>query len=163
MGGHDLIAALLAAYLLVMRGATGNAFIFFKSYSRGVAVVGASPKNLLDLGGFGRAFLNVGSWHGMLDSALDRLWFVLLMPVLAKLWREDKTAFWYAVAMGVVPAMTQSFTDYTRYFLLVFPAFTVAGRALARPGREPRLWLSAGALFAVQLLLLRHVNYYWAG
>lgn len=153
-----------AAYLCLMGVLAGDPFVHFRLNAGRTLLVQATVAKLWDLPGFLAALARVGSLHGMLDSALDRLWFLLLLPGLAWLWKRERTAFWYALPMALVPAMTFSFWGFTRYAAVVFPAFAAAGAVLSGPGRRRWLAAAAGALFTVQLwFLLRHVNSYWVG
>jgi hypothetical protein len=63
-----------------------------------------------------------------------------------------------------VPAVTVQLASYLRYFSLAFPAFAATARVLDTPARRPWLVvLSAACLVLQALLLLRHINYRWAG
>ena len=70
----------------------------------------------------------------------------------------------YALLVGLIPAVTVQLMCYLRYFSLVFPAFEATSRALDTPSRRPWLVVLAAACLVLQvLLLLRHMNYRWAG
>jgi hypothetical protein len=155
----------VAAYLLFMRATIGDPFYFFGSWSAQNLIVDASLSKLFDLPGFLRALAHVGSFHGPLDSFVDRFFFIGFALACVRLWRTDKTLFFFALPLGLVPAMTVSFCGYTRYLLAAVPVFLAAGDWFAEAeARRGWLWLTASALFAVQVVFLfRHINNYWVG
>lgn len=151
-----------ATYFLVLYLTTGNAFEGFGAQDGYIAK--RSVANLVDLKLLLTNFLDVGSLHGFLDSAIDRFWFVLLLAVLYPIWRLDRGYFFFCLGTGILPAMTGSFLSYTRFFLLVFPVFIVLGKLLANEKARGLKWASLALLFTLQLLfLLRHSNNFWVG
>jgi hypothetical protein len=156
-------AAGVAAYLLFMRAATGDALAGFSAYREHYAGAPSLMK-LLDVAGFLRSFANAASVHGYADSAIDRSWFVLWAASLIPLWRKDRLLFAYALPMGLVPAMTLGFVGYTRQFVLVFPMFALWGGLLSGSGRKWFLAVCLGALTSLQaIFLFMHINNYWVG
>ncbi|MDE2512172.1 MAG: hypothetical protein KGL74_13690 [Elusimicrobia bacterium] len=155
----------IAAYLLFMRAAVGDAFYLFGSWSSQNLIADARLSKLFDVPGFLRALAGVGSFHGPLDSAVDRLFFVAFVLACVRLWRTDKTLFAFALPLGLIPATTVSFWGFTRYLLAAVPVFLAAGDWFAASERRKGwLWLTAASLFAVQVLFLfRHINNYWVG
>ena len=151
----------LAAYFLFVASATGDPLSGF-AIQKGF-ISDRSVAALIDPVKLVRSFLAVGSAHGFLDSALDRVWFVMFLACLPRLWRIDRTLFFLALPLGVVPALT-SFMSYTRYLAVVFPVFLVLGDALGGERRSGTRWLTLGLFCGVQVLLvLRHINFQWAG
>ncbi len=153
----------IGAYFTFMRVAAGNAWEGFDAQCNfGDGVHHPSIANIFDVPGFLRAAANVGSFHEMFDSFLDRWLFLMLLLALPGIWRLNKTLFFYALASGVVPAMSNWFFSYTRFFILCFPIFIVL--AIRLRGRPMLFWYVTGLAGAVQvILLLRDINYYWAG
>jgi hypothetical protein len=100
----------------------------------------------------------------MVHSPFDRLCFALFVACLPYVWKLDKAYFAYAIGSGLVPAMSNSFFSYTRMLTLCFPFFVVLGMKLD-PGKRPRIfWFTVVVSSYLQLsLLLRHVNFGWAG
>jgi hypothetical protein len=149
-------------YLLLMQAMTGNAWEGFAAQAR--FYTQSSIWLIFDVRGFlGKLFTDV-SLHGFETSGLDRLWFLLFLATLPATWKLDRTWFSYSLPMGLVPAMTVSLLSFTRYALVLFPAFVVAGVWLSQPKREKWRWPILGFLLSVQLLfLLRHINNRWAG
>lgn len=151
-----------AAYFGLMGLWTGNPFEGFaaqKNYPNAPSI-----SNMFHLGNFFQSFLNVGSLDGMLDSVLDRFCFLLFLAALPFIWRLDRTWFWYALPVGLVPAMTSYFMSYRRYIMACFPVFFVVAQLLARTGRRWVFW------YYVVLMALLHawavvqfVNFNWAG
>ena len=103
----------------------------------------------------------------MLGSALDRLvflWFVVAVVLMARNRPRSLDTLAYTLLVGLVPAVTVQLMCYLRYFSLAFPAFEATCRALDTPSRRPWLVVLGGVCLVLQaLLLLRHVNYRWAG
>lgn len=153
----------MAVYFLIMHKATGNPFTGFEDQKKYLAQ--ASLSKIIDVMGFIKAFFNFPlEIHGYLNSALDRLWFLWFAAALFFLWKRNKTYFIYALAMGLVPAMSLSFMAYTRYFLVVFPVFVVTAELFVKNKNGAWLWLTCAVLFSLQIIfLLRHVNNYWVG
>ncbi len=102
--------------------------------------------------------------HGVLYSLLDRLAFGFVVVALVPLWRLDRMLFWYALPMALVGPLSGSFVSYTRFAAVLFPCHLVVARLLGSERRRPLLWLTLAVWYGVQMvLLLRHVNFRWAG
>lgn len=95
--------------------------------------------------------------HGYTNSLLDRVAFLLCLPLLALVYRtEHKALFAYAAVTLLVPALAGSFMSYTRVLLAVFPLFLGLGTARAR------IVYLAIVGFALQILFyLMHTGGYW--
>jgi hypothetical protein len=151
-----------ASYFGVMRAFTGNPFEGFEAQRHFLNQ--PSISNILDLPGFLAAFFHVGWRHGMADSPIDRGMFVLFVACLPFLWRWNKLYFWYALASGVIPAMSNRFFSYTRLLTLCFPLFIVLGEKLKPPKNRPCFWYAMAVLGGIQIgFIIRHVNSRWAG
>lgn len=151
-----------ATYLGIFWLSTGNPFEGMSS--QGHFVADRSVGNVLDVGLLVRNFFEGGAWHGILDSWMDRGFFLLLLVLLIPIFRLDVGWFLFCLGIGVFPVMTGTFWSMTRFFSLVFPAFVVLGIFLAsRRGRLLR-WpvLSLFVVFQV-VFLLRHTNNFWVG
>ncbi len=151
-----------ATYLLFMRAATGNAFAGFDMQSAYNAKRSFGnilhPLSMLSELADGR-FL-----HGVLYSLLDRAVFVFVAVTLVLLWRVDRMLFWYTLPMALVGPLSGSFVSYTRFAAVLFPCHLVLARLLGTERRRPFLWLTLAVWYTVQVvLLLRHVNFRWAG
>lgn len=159
-----LLAAPLAgwaAYVGLMWHWTGNPFEGFEAQKHWRV---HSITNLWDVPKFIVGFLTPTTWHAFTGSVLDRSVFLLLLYCLPLLWRLDKEWLIWTLVLGVVPAMSGTFTSFTRFATLAFPMFAALGVFLARPQRR---WLRSGvlAVFAVLhvVLVWRYVNCQWAG
>lgn len=149
-----------AAYLLFMYHATGDALEGFKAYSD-IFPGSRSVARLWDLPGFVEAFVHVTAWHDVSGSLMERLWFALYAACLPALWKRDRLLFWYALPMGLIPAMTLTFVSYTRHLLLVFPVFVVLAEFFNKRS-APLRWSVLSAAWVLQLILLAlHANNYW--
>jgi hypothetical protein len=119
--------------------------------------------DLVDVVGFARSLADVELAHSYQRSALDRGLFLLFVALLVPLWRRHRDLFFYALPIGLIPAMT-SFMSFTRYMLVVFPMFVAAGELLAGSHARHARWLVLGAFVAVQALLaVLHIHFRWAG
>jgi hypothetical protein len=168
--GWVLLSSLLPcvgwlAYLGIVALGSGDPWLGFRIQNSFLTT--PSVGRLLDPLAFFQSLFTVGSLHAMLGSALDRLgflWFVVGVVLMARTKPRSPETLAYAVLVGLVPAVTVQLMCYLRYFSLVFPAFEATSRALDTPSRRPWLAVLAAACLVLQaLLLLRHVNYRWAG
>ncbi len=148
-------------YLALMAYWTGNPFEGFAAQKYwGVHSIG----NLWNVPKFVIGFFTPTAWHEFTGSLLDRCLFLVLLWCLPVLWRLDKGLLVWAYVLGILPAMSGTFTSYTRFAACVFPMFIALGVFLAR--REWR-WLRYGLLVVFLLLHIvlvwRFVNFRWAG
>lgn len=151
-----------ASYFVIMKALTGNAFEGFAAQKNYVNA--PSIANILNIPGFFAAFLRLGLTHGMTESPLDRAFFVLFCLSLPPLWRINKYYFFYALATGLIPAMSNYFFSYTRFLVLCFPVFIVLAEQLKNSRRDLYAWSVFVAFLGIQIsLIIRHVNFRWAG
>lgn len=149
-------------YLFLMQQLTGNAFEGFGVQKQFVSQ--PSIAKLFDVAGFFNLTFSKVYFHGVFDSAIDRVCFFCFLLSLPALFKLNKAFFIYAVPMGIVPAMTVSYMSFTRYTMVIFPMFLVAAKFLEPETRTPYRWLLLAVLLTLQIfLLLLHVNYYWVG
>lgn len=150
-----------ATYFGTMYAWTGNAFEGFeaqKAYPNSPSI-----KNMFDLPAFWSAFTNVLNLDGMMNSALDRGFFLLFLALLPAVWKLNRTWFWYVLPTGLVPAMTSYFMSYRRYIMVLFPLFIVLAQLLAK-GPRWMFWYYVILLAALQAwAVFRFVNFNWAG
>jgi hypothetical protein len=110
------------------------------------------------------AAVNIGSAHGRSDSALDRIFFLLLLGSLPFIWRLNKGLFWFALPFGLIPAFSGLFQSFSRHIMQCLPLFMLLGIAVSHPDKW---WIRRplfAALAALQLwFLVRHLNFMWAG
>jgi hypothetical protein len=163
-----LLAAPLAGwglYLGLMAAWTGNPFEGFAAQRHwGVHAVG----NLVNVPKFVAGFFTPTAWHGFTGSVLDRLVFVGVLYALPVLWRLDRGLVVWAVWLGVIPALSGTFTSYTRYAGCAFVVFAGLGAYFAGAARGSGRWWGRWALVGVfgvlhLVLVWRHVNFQWAG
>jgi len=158
-----LLAPLLGwgLYLALMFSWTGNAFEGFAAQKHWGA---HSVWNLVNIPKFVVGYFTPTQWHEFTGSLLDRCMFLPLLYCLPLLWRLDKSLFVWAVVLGVVPAMSGTFTSYTRFASCAFPMFIAMALYLGRPERRHLRWGTL-ILFATLhvVLLWRFVNFRWAG
>ena len=148
-------------YMALMWHWTGNPFEGFVAQKRWAA---HSIHNLWDVPKFVIGFFSPTQWHAFRGSFLDRSVFVLLLYALPVLWRVDKELLIWAYVLGILPAMSGTFTSYIRFASCAFPLFIVLGMVLSR--REWRVLRYALLVIFVALhvvLLWRFVNFRWAG
>lgn len=152
----------LGSYFLFMRLVLGDPLASVRLYQGGLC--GLTLMSLVDLPGFVRHLLHFGSLHGFLDSALDRVFFLLWVLTLPRVWRLDRTWFWYALPMGLFPAMTTCFMGFTRYVAAIFPSAVAAADLLAGERRRPWAAVVLGGFVVLQALFaVLYVNSRWVG
>lgn len=149
-----------ATYFGIMYFTTGNALEGFEAqrfYPNQPSVA-----HLFDLPGFLAHLVMPLQLHGMLDSALDRGLFLVLLACLYPIWRMNKVYFVYACFVGLVPAASSWFLSYTRNVMICFPLFIIAARLLDRRDGGFLLWYAVVLSGAFQIwFLLRYINFVW--
>jgi len=151
----------LGVYFLFISAETGSALTGFDAQVQFISM--RSLADLWDVGGLVTSFFTVEFDHWFHTAFLDRLFYLCFLAALVALWRRDRLGFFYALLLGLVPPMT-SFMSYTRYLVVVFPVFAVAGQLLAGERARRVRWTVLGAMLALQALLtVRYVNFLWAG
>ncbi len=151
-----------AAYFGLMHVWTGNApegFEAQKNYPNSPSIA-----NMFNVTGFTNALLNIHSLDGMMDSALDRVFFVLFLALLWPIYRLDKTWFFYVLPAGLVPVLSSWFMSYRRYLMVLFPLFVVPALLLRKAQSRWLFWYYVVLLAALQAwAATRFVNFNWAG
>jgi Mannosyltransferase (PIG-V) len=151
-----------AFYFFLMWHWTGDPFEGFKAQQQWGNV--ESIDNLFNPLKFGKEFFTPTCWHGFTGSMLDRSMFVLLVWSLPVIWRLDKGWFLWACVLGIVPAVSGTFTSFTRFESVVFPLFIACAVLMSKPRLRWLRWPTLGAFAILHLILLwRFVNYRWAG
>ena len=148
-------------YLALMWGWTGDPFEGFKAQKHwGVH----SISNLWNVPKFAVALFTPYEWHEFTGSVLDRCVFIMLLNCLPILWRLDKALLVWTYMLGVIPAMSGTFTSYTRFASCAFPMFIALGVVFSRrEWRWPRYALLAVFVTLHVVLVWRFVNFRWAG
>ena len=151
-----------AAYFLLMWLFTGNPFEGFlaqRHYPNQPSIA-----NIVNLPGVWRAFTNAGSFHGSMDSILDRGFFVLFLVSLYGIWRLNKVYFLYALFAGAVPALSTWFFSYSRNIAMCFPLFILLAHFLQPKERRWAFWYYVLLLAGLQFFfLVQYLNFRWAG
>jgi hypothetical protein len=123
-----------------------------------------SISNLFDLPKFVMGLFSPTELHAFSGSVLDRCVFILLVYTLPVQWRLGKDLLVWTYVLGVLPAMSGTFTSFTRFASCAFPMFIALAVFLSKPGRR---WLRTATIvvFAVLhvVLVWRFVNFRWAG
>jgi len=145
-----------------MYASTGSPLSTFEAQSHFLSY--ASLKRLLAPAEFLRTLVDVRGALAFQGGAIDRVVFVAYLALLIPLWRRSRVEFAWAVAIGVVPAVTVGLTSFVRYAAVLLPLAIVAGEYLARPenhGRRIRVVAFCAGLQVLFFLL--HANNYWVG
>lgn len=79
-----------------------------------------SIANIYNINDFTHAFTNIGSYDKMLDAALDRIMFIIIIISLPILYRFNKLWFYYTLPLAIIPAFTNYFLSYRRFALPCF-------------------------------------------
>ena len=158
-----LLAPLLGwtVYLGLMWHWTGNPFEGMQAQKYwGVH----SLSNLWNVPKFVIGLFTPTEWHEFRGSLLDRAVFMLLLYCLPTLWRLDKGLLVWIYVLGILPAMSGTFTSFTRFASCAFPMFIALGAGLCASGwRLPRYALLAVFICLHLVLVWRFVNFRWAG
>ena len=151
-----------AAYFALMYAWTGNAFEGFdaqKSYPNSPSIA-----NMFNYHGFTNALLNVHTLDGIVDSALDRAFFLLFLALLWPIYRLDKVWFFYVLPAGLVPALSSWFMSYRRYIMVLFPMFVVLALLLRKAKSRWLFWYYVVLMAALQAWAVKQfINFNWAG
>ncbi len=158
-----LVAPLLGwgIYLLLMWHWTGNPFegITAQKYW-GVHAI----NNLWNLPKFMIGFFTPTNWHAFKGSVLDRCAFMPILYCLPVLWRLDKRLLLWIYILGILPAMSGTFTSFTRFASCAFPLFIALAVVFQRPERRRMGYGMLGAFGLLHAVLLwRFVHFCWAG
>ncbi len=159
---------LLAAPMLGLAAYFGLMWVWTESPFEGIEAQKYwgvhSIGNLWDVPRFVLGFFEPTKWHGFRGSVLDRCAFLLLLFCLPLIWRLGKDMVMWTYMLGILPAMSGTFTSYTRFACCAFPVF-IALAVFSE--RQAWRWLRMGlvATFGVLhiVLLWRFVNLRWAG
>jgi hypothetical protein len=158
-----LLAPLLgwAAYFELMESWTGNPFEGFQAQRHwGIH----SISNLINLPKFLLGLFTPTQIHAYTSSMLDRSMFMVLLYTLPLIWRLGKDLAVWTYILGIMPAMSGTFTSFTRYESPVFPMFIAL--AVFFVGTKRRWPLIAFLILSAVLhgiLVWRFVNFRWAG
>lgn len=149
-----------ALYLSLMYIWTGNPFEGFAAQKYwGVH----SISNLWNLPKFILAWFNPSSWHGFSGSLLDRCTFLLVIYCIPILWKIDKRLLAWLFVLGILPAMSGTFTSSTRYLSVAFPLFIALGFFFERTDRRLFRYCLLGVFVSLHATLVwRYVNFQWA-
>ncbi len=120
--------------------------------------------NLWNIEKFALGFCSPSAWHDFRESMLDRMVFILFAGCLPRIWALDKGWFLWALFLGVVPAMSGTFTSFTRFASVIFPIFVALATFIA-PYKTPLVRYVLFGLFGLLQIVLvwRFVNFRWAG
>jgi hypothetical protein len=109
-------------YLGLMTLWTGNPFEGFEAQKHWGR---HSLLNLIDLPKFVMEYLSPRYFHEFADSMLDRLCFLAVAYSLPALWRAHRDLLPWVYVLGILPAMSGSFTSYLRFAGMAVPVFLV--------------------------------------
>ncbi|HEV2393040.1 MAG TPA: mannosyltransferase family protein [Verrucomicrobiae bacterium] len=123
-----------------------------------------SAWNLVNVPGFVWSFFHVQTLHDFSGSGLDRAVFVFFLLSLPTVWRLGRGLSAWALALGLLPAMSGHFVSFTRFCAVALPVFVALGVWLGHASRRRLLAGYAIASLAIQLVLgWCFLNFYWAG
>lgn len=106
----------------------------------------------------------VTDWHGYTGSLLDRLLFLGCCLTAAILWRRDREQFVWVLALGILPALFNSFVSMSRFGSLMWPCWLLLGRWASANHGTRRVSAIFGAMAVGHWWLVwNHVNFRWAG
>jgi hypothetical protein len=148
-------------YILLMWNWTGNPFEGFEAQRHwGVH----SISNLWNVPKCVAGLFTPTEWHEVAGSVLDRCMFVLLLQCLPVLWRLDKGLLVWTYVLAVLPAMSGTFTSFTRFASCAFPMFIALGVVCGTHNWRLLRYALLAAFVVLHLVLVwRFVNFRWAG
>jgi hypothetical protein len=151
----------LAAYFGLMWSWTGNAFEGIQAQKYWGA---HSISNLWDIPKFLMGLITPTNWHEFRGSVLDRIVFIMVLYCIPMLWRLGKDMLLWTYVLGVLPAMSGTFTSFTRFACCAFPIFIALAVFTERKHRGWLRWALLAVFGVLHIVLLwRFVNFRWAG
>jgi len=149
------------AYFAFMWISTGNPIEGFQAQRHWGA---HSIRNLLDVPNFVISLLTPTQLHHFRGSFLDRCSFLLLVYCLPLIWRLGKDLVIWTYVLGILPAMSGTFTSFTRFESTAFPVFIALAVYFVGIGRRWPLVVFVVVSTALHVTLLwRFVDSRWAG
>ena len=123
-----------------------------------------SISNLWNLPKFIIGFFEPTTWHGFRGSLLDRCTFMLLVYCFPLIWQLGKDMVMWTYILGILPAMSGTFTSFTRFASSVFPMFIALAVVFVGMKRKwPLVIILVLSAVLHGILLWRFVNFRWAG
>jgi hypothetical protein len=123
-----------------------------------------SISNLWNIPKIVLGYCQPSAWHDFQGSILDRAAFALLAASLPLIWHVGRDLLPWVCMLGILPAMSGTFTSYIRYEATVFPLFL--GLAIFFT-RLKNVWpirvFVFGSAVLHTVLLWRFINFRWAG
>jgi hypothetical protein len=157
-----LIAPLagFAAYLVYMHFEAGNAFVAMDAEKMFISE--RSIENLLRPDRLvGDLFLSSYSVHGYLDSAVDRIFFVVFVASLPLIYRRvDTPMFLFCAIIGLQPFLG-SFMSYTRLVMVAFPLYIAYAATFAHWRPQLTYAIAYPMLLLQSVLIALQVNSNW--
>ncbi len=148
----------VSCYLVVMKSYTGSYFTGFRA--QGMFVAGNSIASIFHpVDWFDRNFIHLDyTINGYTTGVIARIFFILFICSLYHIYRRMGFSYLaFAVALGLIPAMSGSFMSYQRYLLVVFPLFPVWALWL----KDKSYILMVPMLCLEILFLVMHSLNYW--
>ncbi|MCF7668651.1 MAG: hypothetical protein K9N48_02625 [Verrucomicrobia bacterium] len=138
-------------YLGIMQYTTGNYYAGFdaeKHYSNNPTII-----QIFDIVSFWKAFIAIESLiiNGYY-AAIDRIIYIINIILLIILYRENKTLFWIAAPLAIIPPMANHFVSYRRFSIVCFPIFMVAAKLIC-PNKSLYYYIIA-VLLILQIYLI---------
>jgi hypothetical protein len=148
-------------YLALMELWTGNPFEGIHAQRHwNVHSIG----NLWNFPKFISGYFDASNLHEFKGSVLDRAAFMMLVACFPLIWRLGKDLVVWTYALGIVPAMSGTFTSFIRYEAAIFPFFVGLGFFFGhRTCKWPFMLFVSINVVCHATLLWRFVNFRWAG
>jgi hypothetical protein len=159
-----LLAAPLAGwgvYLALMGFWTGNPFEGLEAQKYWHV---HSVWNLINLPKFVLGLIVPTAWHAFTGSLLDRCVFMLVIYILPVIWRLGRDMVAWTLMLALVPAMSGTFTSFTRFASCAFPVFIGLGVFFSKAERRASRYSLLAAFAILQAVLVwRYTSCWWAG
>ena len=152
----------LVVYLVWMHFDAGNAFVAMDAEKSFISE--RSIENVLRPDGVVADFFRSSySVHGYLDSAIDRIFFVVFVVSLPLVYRRvDTPMFLFCAIIGLQPFLG-SFMSYTRLVMVAFPLYIAYAAAFTAWRPQLTYAVAYPMLLLQSVFLALHVNSNWVG
>lgn len=159
--GLGALAMGFGIYLVIMLAFTADPLEGFKAQRH--FLNSPSITRLLSPLSVFSAFSDVRGICDPQGGLLDRLMFVIFIFLIVPLLRADLVAGSLVLLLGLVPAMTNLFLSYTRFFLCAYPLLWAFTASSPRLGRGTFACIVAVSGIVQGYCIFRHTSFLWVG
>lgn len=123
-----------------------------------------SISNLFNIPKFIIGWFTPEVFHGFYGSVLDRIMFFIVVVTIPVIWRQGKDMIIWTYILAILPAMSGTFTSFTRFASVAFPVFIALAIYFTKTKTQPLKYVLLIIFGIVHVALLwNYVNFKWAG